>query len=275
MAQLFGVCIDDDARTLVIVMELMARGDLRSALSDSHDGIYRSSTPHMTAGAGPIACSSDPEKQAIAAPRHAAAAQQLKKRLLMRHALHPCARECATSALLSAQVGAERQTHRAGHRPRAAGAAQRERDPQVTDRQHCMATQHPCAVRAFEVGNASLLSLLRRSSQPPQLAVLAKLTSLRAAFMPCTAFRSDLRSSNVLLAADGTAKLGDVGLAALAASVSSAGSSEAAFPYSAPELLMGALCTEKVGKQLLVFYWDECRFMVIFISAYIHLYNTF
>ncbi len=58
---------------------------------------------------------------------------------------------------------------------------------------------------------------------------------------------SDLRSSNVLLAADGTAKLGDVGLAALTAGVSRARSSEAAFPYAAPELLMGARCTEKVG----------------------------
>jgi len=49
-----------------------------------------------------------------------------------------------------------------------------------------------------------------------------------------------------MLAADGAAKLGDVGLAALAASVSSARGSNNTFPYAAPELLMGALCTEKV-----------------------------
>ena len=53
MAQLHGVCVDDDARTLVIVTELMARGDLRGALSDSHDGIYRFSRPHVTDGSGP------------------------------------------------------------------------------------------------------------------------------------------------------------------------------------------------------------------------------
>ena len=50
----------------------------------------------------------------------------------------------------------------------------------------------------------------------------------------------------MLLAVDGTAKLGDFGLAALAAGTSCAGESEVAFPYAAPELLMGACCTEKV-----------------------------
>ena len=40
-----GVCVDDDARTLVIVTELMARGSLRGALSDSHDGLYRCGRP--------------------------------------------------------------------------------------------------------------------------------------------------------------------------------------------------------------------------------------
>ena len=50
----------------------------------------------------------------------------------------------------------------------------------------------------------------------------------------------------MLLAVDGAAKLADVGLAALAASVSAARGSDGAFPYAAPELLMGALCTEKV-----------------------------
>lgn len=57
----------------------------------------------------------------------------------------------------------------------------------------------------------------------------------------------DIKSPNVLLGADFTAKIADVGLAKLQhhdyLSLSNAGGT---FTWSAPEVLMGERCTEKV-----------------------------
>ena len=58
--------------------------------------------------------------------------------------------------------------------------------------------------------------------------------------------RRDVKSSNILLTRDGTAKVGDVGLAVMTDYFSSASAATGTFAYAAPEILMGKPTTSKV-----------------------------
>ena len=58
-----------------------------------------------------------------------------------------------------------------------------------------------------------------------------------------------MKSSNILLTAEGVAKVADVGLARMTGYFSS-GRTLGTFTYAAPELLMGEEYTAKVGRGL-------------------------
>ena len=70
----------------------------------------------------------------------------------------------------------------------------------------------------------------------------------------------DVKSQNILLARDGTAKISDVGLARIlhrdyVTSLDSSGT----FAWAAPELLLGRRCTEKVRHYPAVWWGAERR----------------
>ena len=56
-----------------------------------------------------------------------------------------------------------------------------------------------------------------------------------------------MKSSNVLLSEEGTAKVADVGLASMSGYFSSSRNTAGTFAYAAPELLMALRCTDKVS----------------------------
>ena len=67
----------------------------------------------------------------------------------------------------------------------------------------------------------------------------------------CAAVRRDLKSSNILLTAEGVAKVADVGLAKMAGHADlSYDPTAGTFAYAAPELLLGAICSTKARQQL-------------------------
>ena len=68
----------------------------------------------------------------------------------------------------------------------------------------------------------------------------------------------DIKSSNILLTAEGVAKIGDVGLAKVMSNADQQSLNQVGtFAYAAPELLLGSRCTEKVRTPRLIRY--ECK----------------
>ena len=57
----------------------------------------------------------------------------------------------------------------------------------------------------------------------------------------------DVKSSNILLTAEGVPKVSDVGHSVMVDYLSSGVKTAGTFAYAAPELLMGSNCTLKVG----------------------------
>lgn len=79
--------------------------------------------------------------------------------------------------------------------------------------------------------------------------------------MPCPFSLQDVKSANVLLTRDGTAKLADVGMAHLLLSKSYASSvySHGTYAWSAPEMLSGRRCSDKADVYSWgVVLWEVC-----------------
>ncbi|KAK9842862.1 hypothetical protein WJX74_003558 [Apatococcus lobatus] len=69
----------------------------------------------------------------------------------------------------------------------------------------------------------------------------------------------DLKTSNILLSRDGTAKIADVGLARILTRADTQVSAEGTFEWAAPEILMGQACSEKADIYSLgVILWEIC-----------------
>ena len=95
-------------------------------------------------------------------------------------------------------------------------------------------------LRVFENPESSML-------HSPLRALCGICARLRSEVLPRHMCR-DIKTSNILLNSGGVAKIGDVGLAKVVSNTVQHSSIQAigTFAYAAPEVLMGAPCTEKV-----------------------------
>ena len=95
------------------------------------------------------------------------------------------------------------------------------------------------------------------------------------------AARRDVKSSNILLTAEGVAKIADVGLARVGATADqqSWDNVTGTFAYAAPELIIGTRCTDKVRTHLgysvcMGLVQPYIQFAVLFVVLRLQIHQT-